>query len=84
MSKLLAFRVAKPAPGPSDVAHPHGYDAALQALVWQGDETAGMDSSVCTRAVTGYGSCSDGGTACQLGLPGCIDPWFGRCYNCDY
>jgi hypothetical protein len=83
MSKLLAFRVAKPAPAPSELPHPE-YDAALQSLVWQGDDTAGMVSAVCTRAVVGYGTCSDGGTACKLGLPGCSDPWLGRCYNCDY
>jgi hypothetical protein len=84
MSKLLAFQVAKPAPGPSDVPQPHGYDAALQALVWQGDETAGMASAVCTRTQAGYGSCSDGGTACRLGSPQCVDPWLAMCYVCDY
>lgn len=84
MSNLLAFQVAKPVVGTAHAPMPEAYDAALQALVWQGDETAGMASAVCTRSYAGYGSCSGGGTACRLGQPQCISTFIPLCYQCDY
>lgn len=84
MSKLLAFQVARPAVVAVDTAVLEGYDAALQTLVWQGDETASMASAVCTRRSSGRHSCtSSGGTACRFGGSCSPNPNY-YCYECDY